>query len=389
VGSCWATPAGVPQYYNLHNDYEVGFIDRHTYFGGGLGMRPGLGEFVSEAQVDRPGSGLLSSGLLQVVDRPFAISEWTSVCPNEWLLESPAIFAAYGMGLQGWDASYHFASHIQDYKGRMFASRVNDPRVWVVDLPNQIGLYPVLARMVYRGDVEEAPLISTRRVSLGELLNGEPQWVNREQIKQSWDFKEYDGPVSSAALAAGRVVVEFVENPQPSDFPDPGDYVHDDMIRSVTGQLNWRRAEGGRRGYFTIDTDGTKAVVGFMPAETVNLGNVSFQSDNLFAGLFLTSLDRDKTIAQSSSLLLFAMARVRNTGQRFSEDGSELLAIGQAPIVIEPVQARFTIAGRGIKEVRLLDHDGRRTDRTLPVQGEAFAVDGRRDRTMYYEVVLE
>ena len=65
-------------------------------------MSPKRGKLVSEAQVDNPGSGILSSGLLQVKNRPLSISEWTTQCPNEWLVESPAIFAAYGMGLQGW-----------------------------------------------------------------------------------------------------------------------------------------------------------------------------------------------------------------------------------------------------------------------------------------------
>jgi hypothetical protein len=390
VGSCWATPSGVPQYYNLHNDYEVGLIDRHAYFGKGThGWRPQPGEFGNDSQLDRPGSGILSSGLLQVVDRPFAISEWTTVFPNEWVLESSAIFAAYGMGLQGWDASYHFASHTRSYGDGMFASRTCDPRLWVVDVPHQIGLYPVLARMIYRGDVQEGEIISTRRVSLGELAEGNPDWIQKETIKQSWDFKEYGGAVSSAALAAGRVVVEFGDAPAKSDIPDMDRYVKNGAIRSVTGELEWHGATDAQRGYFTIDTAGTKALVGFAPRRAVALGNVSFRTENPFAGIFLTSLGRDRNLADDKRLLLLAMARVRNTDMEIDGDKGVLTKVGKTPMIMEPVKASVTIDGRRIKSVRILDHDGRRTDRTLPVRSSTFGIDGARDRAFYYEIEVE
>ena len=62
------------------------------------------------SMLTRPGSGYLSSGLQQVSDRPFALSEWIHVYPNVYAAEGPALVAAYGMGLQGWDASYEFQS---------------------------------------------------------------------------------------------------------------------------------------------------------------------------------------------------------------------------------------------------------------------------------------
>lgn len=57
-----------------------------------------------------PGSGYFGSGMQQVRDRPFALSEWIHVYPNVYAAEGPAIVAAYGMVLQGWDASYEFQS---------------------------------------------------------------------------------------------------------------------------------------------------------------------------------------------------------------------------------------------------------------------------------------
>ena len=64
----------------------------------------------ADTMLAQPGSGYLGSGLQQVADRPFGISEWIHVYPSLYSAEGPAIFAAYGMGLQGWDSSYEFQS---------------------------------------------------------------------------------------------------------------------------------------------------------------------------------------------------------------------------------------------------------------------------------------
>jgi hypothetical protein len=61
---------------------------------------------------------------------------------------------------------------------------------------------------------------------------------------------------------------------------------------------------------------------------------------------------------------------------------------GKGPILLEPVKATIRIKGRRLKAVNLLDHDGRRTKRTLAVKGGRFTIDGAKDKTLYYEVVF-
>jgi hypothetical protein len=153
-GSPWQAPAMLPHYYNLQSDALVGYIDRHNYFGGGL----------FDSMLAQPGSGYFSAGLQQVANRPFGLSEWIHVYPSPYSAEGPAIVAAYGMGLQGWDASYEFQSQAAP---RLFSERVGWPPwgVWEADVPTQLGQYPALTRMLYRGDVREGQIISTRRVT--------------------------------------------------------------------------------------------------------------------------------------------------------------------------------------------------------------------------------
>ncbi len=70
---------------------------------------------------------------------------------------------------------------------------------------------------------------------------------------------------------------------------------------------------------------------------------------------------------------------------RYNETGSVLEQIGTSPILMEPVWAQVTVPGA--IQVNLLDHDGRRTERTKPVTNGQFRVTGVTDQTLYYEII--
>jgi hypothetical protein len=348
----------------------VGYVDRHNYFGGGL----------FDSMLAQPGSGYFSSGLQQVANRPFGLSEWIHVYPSLYSAEGPAIVAAYGMGLQGWDASYEFQSQAAP---RLFGERVGWPPwgVWEADVPTQLGQYPALTRMLYRGDVRESQIISTRRVSLEEVADG--RFGFSDTVAQQGDIKSFGGSVPPESLAAGRVVVEFTDKPQLSDFPDLAKYRTGTAIHSSTGQLVWDTAG---QGYFTVNTAGTKAVVGFAEGKELRLGEVTIQLACPYASLFLTALDKNVTLAEAKSALLCAVARNSNSGFKYFAIDSRTLDNGRGPILLEPVRATLTFHSRGVAAVNVLDHDGRRTGKSLPVTEGQFTIDGARDKTLYYEV---
>ena len=372
-GSPWQAPAMLPHYYNLRSDYLVGYIDRHNYFGEGL----------FDSLLARPGSGYFSSGLQQVADRPFGLSEWITVYPSLYSADGPALIAAYGLGLQGWDSSYEFQSQSAH---RLFSDRAGWPPwgVWEADVPTQIGQFPALARMIYCGDVKEAPVISTRRVSPNALATGTFNFADK--VVQQGDIKSFAGSVPPEALAVGRVVVEFTDKEQPSTFPDLAPYWAGSALISATKQLLWDTAG---RGWFTVDTPGTKAVVGFAGGKTAKLGNVTIALASPYASIFLTALARTETLATAKSALLTAVARNSNTGFKYFVVDSKALDNGNAPILLEPIQATITIAGRKISAVNILDHNGRRTDRTLAVRDGEFYINGAQDKALYYEVVFQ
>ncbi len=109
-----------------------------------------------------PGSGYFGSGLQQVIDRPFGLSEWIHVYPNVYSAEGPAIVATYGMGLQGWDASYEFQSQANRRSFRRHRRRL-PWGVWEADTPTSARpKFPRHGPDDYRGDVKEGNVISVR-----------------------------------------------------------------------------------------------------------------------------------------------------------------------------------------------------------------------------------
>jgi len=329
----------------------------------------------------KPGSGYLGTGLQQVIDRPFGISEWSHVYPSLYAAEGPPIVAAYGMGLQGWDASYEFTSD----SSRQFSPLVGSPPfgVWQVDVPTQIGQYPTLARMILRGDVKEAPVISVRHISPAALDTG--QFSFSDKIEQSGDIKSFSGSVPPEALAVGRLGVQFDQDVQSSTFPDVAKFTADGVIHSTTGQLSW---DTSGKGFITIDTPGTKGVVGFAEGTTQNLQGLKIELHSPFASLLVTASGRQETLATAHTALISVIARAANSGFRYFTVNQQILDNGKAPMLLEPVAATLSFTQRQIDRVDVLDDSGYPTGTSLDINNGTFAIDGARDKTLYYLVTL-
>ncbi len=379
IGSCWQAGSGLPHVLNLRSDALVGFIDRHNYFGGSTGHKLVPGKVATGAMVENPGSGLLGSGMQQLEDRPFALSEWMSLIPNEWVAEGPPIVAVYGLGLQGWDASYSFATNYADW-----TPTIEAPWVYNVDSPTQLAQYPALARMVFRGDVSEGKPVAILKLALSELEKG--RTGVEQTVEQHGDVKRFGGAVPRDALAAGRVLVRFCQEPEEHEFAEPASWRAAEGLRATagTGELVWDCSE---RGYFTVDTAGTQAVVGFAAGKRLTLSDVIIEPQTEFASLFVTALEPEQGLADSRSILVTAVARAQNTGMVYSDDRTQLLEVGRAPILLEPVEATITLKRDGRPTVRALDHAGGETEVLLPVdrqpEGLQFAIGGDY-ATLYY-----
>ena len=352
-GSPWQAPTSLPHYLNLKSDAMLGYVDRHNYFGG---------DGLADTMLSDPGSGYLGTGLQQVAGHPFTLSEWCHVYPETLSAEGPAIMAAYALGLQGWNASYEFQS--SSTAGGFRADAGHGPwDVWNADVPNQIGQFPALARMIYRGDVKEGAPISVRRVSDSQLASGTFDFSDK--IVQAGDVKQFGGTVPPESLAAGRVLVQFTDRPTPSTLADLSRYgAARKRIASNTGQLTW---DYSGKGYFTVQTPGTLGVVGFAPTVPVRSGGISLTLGSPYASAFVTALDKASTLATCKRALVTLAARESNTGFTYFTIDNHVLDNGHGPIMVEGVQATLTVAGRPVQAVNVLDQDGRgQPGRTVP-----------------------
>ena len=374
ISSNWIAGRSFSHFYNLDSDRQIVLVDRHNYFGGSRGST-----IADRSMLSRPGSGMLSTGMNQVAGRPFSLSEWIHVFPNEWGAEGPAILGAYGMGLQGWDVSFIFQNRDQG----TFSDRIGRD-LWDAVAPQVIGLFPAVSRQVLRGDVSESDLVIPRNVHVPSMAEGRIGFDDR--VAAAGDIKETDSrTVPIEALAIGRNVVRFTDQFEATPLFDVNRCIRDGVATSSTGQLRWQTGDGRQSGWIQIDTPGTQAVVGFAEGRRVSMGDVEIVPRSRFAAIYATARGRDEALASGRAVLLTAIARARNTGMKIF--GQVLLDRGQPPILMEPVEASITFKRQGAT-VHILDHDGRRTGRTVPVQNGVVQIDTGRDRTCWYLVTF-
>ena len=146
-----------------------------------------------------PGGGYLSSGLQQVADRPFGVSEWIHVYPSLYSAEGPILMAAYGTGPAGLGRIVRVPVGIAPRPMRRPRSSATCPSgVWNADAPTQIGQYPILARMIFRGDVTTAPGHFGSPGQPGE--SGERRFNFTDTIRQRRRYQDL------WRIGAGRIV---------------------------------------------------------------------------------------------------------------------------------------------------------------------------------------
>jgi hypothetical protein len=391
LSSNWVAGRAASHYYNLHSDARFGIVDRHNYYRG-----PG------NSMLDTPGRGLLGLGLQQVDGRPFIISEWAHVFPNEYGLEGPALIAAWGIGLQGWDASCIFTDGMPGVFPAALGKYPHDMMA-----PQIIGMFPVVARQVLRGDVKTATRTITRSVNIAALdTDGKPGFDDQGRV--DGDVKEYDGrTVPPEALALARNVIRFTPtfratapfNPFAPATTTGGGLDKDGVFISSTRELRWKPRDARSRGWATINTPGTQAAIGF-------IGGNRFEFDDLaiealtpgFCAVYATARNRDENIAGArGGILVCTLARARNSDTpvdaipvllKNRPDGGA----NAGPVLMEPVKAILSFKSRlrrGDVKVRILDHGGRDTGRVTPVGFDgSIVLDGAKTGTFYYLITF-
>jgi len=380
VSTAWKAGGPAASAANLWTDDAMEAIDRHNYFGGGAGGH-GItaGSVNNDTHMNKAGRGILSSGLWQVEDKPFIMTEWTQKPPNQWKAEIAPLIAFYGMGLQGWDASYHFAGS-RSYMGDGWPSM----RSYVTETPHYIGQFPALAFAIYHGHLEEGEIVSARRLSTGEVFAG------IDTLEQEYGLVGYDenellghGDTPVEALAMGRVTLKVEDGQEPSYLVDFSTYWDQStkIIQSSTSQLTWNYGKQ----VVLVHSEKTQGVIGFVGGDVYDLPGVTVTDiETPFISLLFTPLD-NLPLINSEHILITAMAQDKQLGTVYNAAGTELIETGGPPLLLEPVQATITFKGGPVSSVKVVDLYGVPADEEIERTDNTFKIDGRY-ATYYYEV---
>jgi hypothetical protein len=362
VSTGWLAGGDAAHLANVWTDAALDAVDRHNYVGGGVGSwRVTTGEVYPYTHFDDPGGGLLSVVSSQVEDKPFTMTEWDSVTPNPYKLEAAPLQAFYGMGLQGWDGLFHFAASGWSYEGGW-------PRhySYVSETPHYLGQYPALSYAVHQGHVSQGDVSAAVRVSVDEISRGVDARVHPSEGAGFAGADSLDVPAAAALL--GRVSVAF-EDGGVSEAADWGDLTGE--VASLGGELRWDVANR----YAQVRSAHTQGVIGFGGGVTHALPAAEIALRTEYAVVLITPLD-GQPLAESTRVLVTAMARDIETGARYNADDTQLEAYGGPPLLLEPVQADITLPGPAIEAVTALEVDGLpRMD--VPFTGDTFTIDGR------------
>ena len=134
-----------------------------------------------------------------------------------------------------------------------------------------------------------------------------------DKMVQGYDNKELDSSrVPARALAVARSVVAFTSLYQETPVFDVRLHEKDGALVSTTGQLRWKEGARNPDGFFTMDTPGTKAVVGFAQGQKCDLGGVTIEPQCRFGAIYVTAREKDKALADARELLVVAIARARD-----------------------------------------------------------------------------
>jgi hypothetical protein len=307
------------------------------------------------------------------------MTEWTQKPPNQWKAEIAPMIAFYGLGLQGWDASYHFAGS-RSYMGNGWPRM----RSYVTETPHYIGQFPALAFAIYNGHFDEGDIISARRLSTDEVFAGV------DALDQKYGVVGYDenellahGDTPVEALAMGRVTLKVEDGRDTSYLADLSTYWDRNakIIQSNTGQLTW---DYGRQ-VVVVHSEKTQGVIGFASGDVYDLpGVIVADIQTPFISLLFTPLD-NLPLVISEHILITAMAQDKQYGAVYNTDGTKLIETGGPPLLLEPVQATITFKGSPVSSVKVVDLFGVPTNQKIECIDKTFVIDGRY-ATYYYEV---
>ncbi len=321
----------------------------------------------------------------RVEGKPLVCTEWGSVWPNEWRAVDMLTMASYAAFLDI-DALFLYS-----YNGGWGTGWGDSPDVLrydtvVMNDPAKMGLFPACSAIFLRDDVKKAKYKKYVKYPLENLF------------AHSEDYRDWERTAGIMYVTGlEKVFIKNSRTPGKTDYPGreslfPEKHIAesetDEMIRDY------------KNGIFILNTPGCLSFSGFTGGEEFDSEELNIKAESEFATFTVISLD-GKNIADSSSLLLTAVGKVYNSGQKLAPHITKpvkdlkkdvyIISRGKGPILVEDIEGRVLFKRKGGLRVFALDRYGIRKDE-LPVsagsEGSYFDVSGAY-KTIYYEIIEE
>lgn len=288
----------------------------------------------------------------RIKGRPFTVTEYQHPSPNQYSAEGPLLLAAYG-ALQDWDGLWLF-----DYGAGQSSVTMGMFRGFfdTGQHPLKMANLLVAAQLFRRGHVaravQEYTMALTPDAEIGLL----------QRLANSWSvFSGSQLGLPTRLPFVSRVSTDV--SPNATGVPTPPTPPAGSLL-SDTGELTWNLATAGR-GFVTVKTPRTQAVVGFADNRDLDLGGIRLRPGTTqlgFCTLALTLIQGD-TLTNGGTALLVAAGQCENTNMKWTDATKTSVGNqwGTAPTRIEVVPFTLTLpVSAALVQVWTLDERGQR-----------------------------
>jgi hypothetical protein len=371
---------------------ELDLIDAHNYFSHPQTTTANASNNYTTWYVNNTtmvnsdaGGALSQSARLRVDGKPFMLSEYNHPAPNTYGAEAFLLAGAYA-AFQDWDGFTIFDwSSNQEF----WASRITNYYNIKGHTVKQVTL-PATAAMLLRGDVQSGPTVLKVPLSVSTQ-----QSLLGERSTTTTSYNSWSRPIPTTLPLQQRVARTL------------DDASTNLQIRSTTtkrwvtdtNELVWDLTVAGR-GVVTVNTDRSKAVIGYGANRTFALGDVTIKPGNTrldgWSTITLTLKDGD-SFKEPASGLLVATAYNENQGMFLETIVDARTTIrgswGYGPVMVEGVSAEFAMAVPADRvTVYALDSTGNRTVE-VPVKADSagnatFSI-GAEYKTLWYDLIIK
>jgi hypothetical protein len=285
---------------------------------------------------------------------PFTITEWNQCSPNDQLLEAVPIMACYG-ALQDWSMLLHYRMDFPDW---LLASDI----AFNPESPTMLYQYPIAAYAFLHGYIKPGDIVW--RNTIPDVFD-----IDRIKGKETEYTLKPEHPAGYLSVGEHALVgrCENVYGDEESFQADITPFRSQDgaMIRSITGELQWR---GGASPLLTVNAAKMRGFAGRVDRDVIELGGLRIHvTPGTHASIFVIALD-NRSLEESKSMLLSIVGPVSLVdrgalvkAEQVGRDGGPLYKIqpqGRLPIMMKEV-AGFIEFDKSVQRACQLDVSGR------------------------------